>query len=295
MTATTSTGPRLLDALSLLSEVGDEVVVRSVRDTHLAWADRAHGLARRASGGGSTLPEVVHRGIAGAVYAGLGAGLRAASLGLDKLAETGVGPLLEDGPRGRFVSAAVNGLIGDRLLRERPDGGPPGRVRYTIVHVKKDGEWALESVRDAPFTPPSNYEHLRGLEWSVGDWASDGDKGEAERLSVSWSENRNFIHATFTTTLKGVSVGSAPTSGSAGIRTKRTSAPGSLTPPAVLAKARGPGTARSGSSKPPPSSAMARRPPRHMSSRRSMPTPSPSMPRTERSMARRSLIPGKSR
>ena len=103
---TTRSGPTYLDALALLSEVADELVVRSVRDTHDAWADRFGGYPGR--------------GIATAVYAGLGLGLRAASSGIGRLAETDLGPRLEDGPRGRFVSSAVNGLIGDRLARERP-------------------------------------------------------------------------------------------------------------------------------------------------------------------------------
>ena len=98
--------PTYLDALSLLSQVADEVVVRSVRDTHEAWADRFGGHPGRA--------------IASAVYGGLGLGLRAAAAGLDKVAASGIGPRLEDGPRGRFVSSAVNGLIGDRLAAERP-------------------------------------------------------------------------------------------------------------------------------------------------------------------------------
>ena len=128
---TTSTArpaePGVLDALALLSEVVDELVVRSVRDTHLAWADRAHGLARRAGAGAA--PELLHRGIASAVYAGLGLGLRAASKGLDRVAATGLGPRLEDDPRGRFVNSAVNGLIGDRLARERPRLAIPMAVR----------------------------------------------------------------------------------------------------------------------------------------------------------------------
>lgn len=119
--------PGVLDALALLSEVVDELVVRSVRDTHLAWAHRAHGLARRAGAGAA--PELLHRGIASAVYAGLGLGLRAAGRGLDSVAATGVGPRLEDDPRGRFVSSAVNGLIGDRLARERPRLAIPMAVR----------------------------------------------------------------------------------------------------------------------------------------------------------------------
>lgn len=97
-------GPTYLDALSLVSEVADELVVRSVRDTHDAWADRFGGYPGR--------------GITSAVYAGAGLGLRVASRGLGAIAE--VGPHLEDGPRGRFVSSAVNGLIGDRLAAERP-------------------------------------------------------------------------------------------------------------------------------------------------------------------------------
>jgi pimeloyl-ACP methyl ester carboxylesterase len=100
------TGPGVLDALSLLSEVADELVVRSVRDTHDAWADRFGGYPGRT--------------ITSAVYGGMSLGLRAASAGLGKVAGTGVGPRLEDGPRGRFVSSAVNGLIGDRLVEERP-------------------------------------------------------------------------------------------------------------------------------------------------------------------------------
>lgn len=90
-----------------------------------------------------------------------------------------------------------------------PDGGAPSRTRYTIVHVKKDGKWLLSSVRDSPYVPQGNYEHLRGLEWAMGDWASEGGKGPVERLSVAWAENQNFINATFMATVNNVSVGSA--------------------------------------------------------------------------------------
>ena len=120
-------GPGLLDALSLLSEVADELVVRTARDTHFAVADRVQVLTRR--GGPRSVPDGVHRGIAAAVYGGLSLGLRAASAGLDKVAATGTGPRLEGGARGRFVSSAVNGLIGDRLVRERPQLAIPMAVR----------------------------------------------------------------------------------------------------------------------------------------------------------------------
>src|SRR6478752_1122641 len=101
---TRASGPGVLDALSLLTEVADDLVLRSVRDTHDAWADRFGGYPGR--------------GITSAVYAGAGLGLRAASRGLGAVADAA--PPLEAGPGGRFVSSAVNGLIGDRLAVERP-------------------------------------------------------------------------------------------------------------------------------------------------------------------------------
>ena len=137
---TSTAGPGVLDALSLLTHVADELVVRSVRDTHLAVSDRVHGLAGRSTGGASTVPGLVHCGIASGVYAGIGLGFRAASVGLDRLAATGAGPRLEDRPRGRFVSSAVNGLIGDRLVRERPHLAIPLAVRHRGRDVVVDAD-----------------------------------------------------------------------------------------------------------------------------------------------------------
>jgi hypothetical protein len=127
VTTAASPGPTVLDALSLLAEVGDELLVKTVRDTHLAVLDR-------------TLAGRVHKGIATAVYRGLTGGLGGASRALDRVAATGVGPRLEADPRGRFVSAAVNGLIGDRLLRERPQLAIPMAVRLQGADVEPDRE-----------------------------------------------------------------------------------------------------------------------------------------------------------
>ena len=90
-----------------------------------------------------------------------------------------------------------------------PDGGPPTRARYTIVHVKKTGNWLLSSVRMTPFIPPSNYQNLRKLQWAIGEWAGKTDTGEVERLSFTWTENQNFITGTSSTTAQDVPVGSA--------------------------------------------------------------------------------------
>jgi uncharacterized protein (TIGR02246 family) len=105
----------------------------------------------------------------------------------------------------RFVTPDVAIEDGVTSVSE-PDGGPPSRARYTVVHVKKDGQWQLSSVRDTPYAPPSNYEHLKELEWAIGDWANESDKGGAARVSFEWAEGQNFIHGTFTDTFKNIEI-----------------------------------------------------------------------------------------
>lgn len=143
-----TTGPGVFDALSLLGEVADELVVRTVQDTHLAWLDRSHAIgrgreARRSPG------QLLHRGIAGGVYGGLGLGLRAAARGLAVAADRGIGPRLDADPRGRFLSSAVNGLIGDRLALERPRLAIPMAVRRDHLDVALEEEPLAEAFPDA--------------------------------------------------------------------------------------------------------------------------------------------------
>lgn len=120
--ATPPAGPGVLDALSLAAEVADGLVLRSVRDTHDAWADRFGGYPGRP--------------VTTAVHGGISVGLRAASAALARLGH--VGPRLEEGPRGRFVCSAVNGLIGDRLVRDRPGLAIPTAVRSAGRDVPLD-------------------------------------------------------------------------------------------------------------------------------------------------------------
>ena len=112
--------PTVVDALALLAAVADDLVVATARDTHTAVAERTHGLLRRGLGPAGVPAEALHKGIAATVYGALGLTFRGASKGLGRLAEAGVGAPLEDHPRGRFVNAAVNGLIGKEIADERP-------------------------------------------------------------------------------------------------------------------------------------------------------------------------------
>lgn len=86
------------------------------------------------------------------------------------------------------------------------DGGPPTVAQFSAVLVKKYSQWYFESVRDSVAHPPSNAEHFDDLEWLIGEWTGEAEKGESATASYSWAENRNFIVSTFATTLNGVPV-----------------------------------------------------------------------------------------
>jgi hypothetical protein len=87
-----------------------------------------------------------------------------------------------------------------------PDGGPPSVARFSAVLVKTSGEWYIESLHESVAHPPSNAGHFEDLEWLLGDWTGEAEKGESSRASYSWAENRNFIVSSFATTLNGAPV-----------------------------------------------------------------------------------------
>ena len=118
-----------MGAYSLAADYADEVLLGTVRDTHAAFATRAFGIANRLTGGSARLPQQVHDGITRSVYAGLGAGMRAAASGFRAADARGVGGRLEAKAGGRRLLSTVNGLIGDRLVEERPEYAIPMAVR----------------------------------------------------------------------------------------------------------------------------------------------------------------------
>jgi uncharacterized protein (TIGR02246 family) len=98
-------------------------------------------------------------------------------------------------------------VLEDGITEVTPaDGGPGTAARFSAVLVKKGGEWYLQSVRDSVAYPPSNAEHLEDLEWLIGEWTGEAEKGESGSASYEWAENQNFIVSSFATTLNGVPV-----------------------------------------------------------------------------------------
>lgn len=138
-----------MDALVLAASALDDVVVATARDTHTAIARRVHGALRLGVGRAAAPAEMLHRGIAGAVYGSIGLTVKGAGAGLAKLGEAGVGPTLDATPRGRFVRAAVNGLIGEELTRDHPQLAIEMGVRHEGRDVVLTREGVAEAFPDA--------------------------------------------------------------------------------------------------------------------------------------------------
>jgi uncharacterized protein (TIGR02246 family) len=79
-------------------------------------------------------------------------------------------------------------------------GEEPEDSEFTSVRVKRDGQWLLDRVSEVELdkTPPSNYEHLKPLEWLIGSW-HDADPRDAVEIQTDceWTKNKNFITRSF--------------------------------------------------------------------------------------------------
>jgi uncharacterized protein (TIGR02246 family) len=81
-------------------------------------------------------------------------------------------------------------------------GGSPISGRYKAIYVKRDGRWLLASLREVPDKDLTPHEHLKELEWLVGDWVEES--ADAVVLtSVAWSDNNNFLLRSFDVRVKG--------------------------------------------------------------------------------------------
>jgi uncharacterized protein (TIGR02246 family) len=74
----------------------------------------------------------------------------------------------------------------------------PEKSQYTAVHVKRDGKWLLDRVSETeePTPPPSNYEHLKELDWMIGSWI-DKDDNATIQTDCEWTKNKNFMTRSF--------------------------------------------------------------------------------------------------
>jgi uncharacterized protein (TIGR02246 family) len=77
-----------------------------------------------------------------------------------------------------------------------PDEGK-SETRYRAVYVRRDGQWLIDRVtEDEVVAKESHYDHLKDLEWLVGNWI-DQDEDIAIEVECKWTENQNYLSRTY--------------------------------------------------------------------------------------------------
>lgn len=97
-----------------------------------------------------------------------------------------------------FVSPNVAIVRGTAHVT-RP-GEDPDDSEFTSVRVKQGGKWLIDRVSEVEKEKPqpSNYEHLKELEWMVGSWHDDDSRPSIEiQTDCDWTKNKNFLTRSF--------------------------------------------------------------------------------------------------
>jgi uncharacterized protein (TIGR02246 family) len=71
------------------------------------------------------------------------------------------------------------------------------RADYVVLHVKQNGKWYRDSVRETTLaTPQASLSQLHKLDWLVGDWRAENDQGSVDIHSM-WMNDKRFISRIF--------------------------------------------------------------------------------------------------
>jgi len=84
-----------------------------------------------------------------------------------------------------------------------PDGETlTSHGRYTVLHLKREGRWQMQSVRVVEEESLSAYGELAPLEWLVGEWIDEG-RDEDIHTTFRWDENKSFLLEEFQVVRRG--------------------------------------------------------------------------------------------
>ena len=100
----------------------------------------------------------------------------------------------------RFLSPDVAKEEG--LTRVKSGGEPVTLRRYTVLYVKQNGRWLYSSVREEHPAGIAHHEHLKALEWLLGEWL-DQSSDSTVHATCRWSEDKNFLVRDFTIHVQG--------------------------------------------------------------------------------------------
>jgi uncharacterized protein (TIGR02246 family) len=96
---------------------------------------------------------------------------------------------------------AKAGGAGDSLVT---DSSAASRVTAMVL-VKQNDRWSIESAHETISQAPPQTNHLKDLEWLVGNWTTETSKeGISLHSSCDWTADRAFLIQKFTVEGKGI-------------------------------------------------------------------------------------------
>jgi uncharacterized protein (TIGR02246 family) len=71
----------------------------------------------------------------------------------------------------------------------------PAEYHATLVLVKREGRWLIESSRDMLSSLPSSISRLKQLDWLIGTWTGEAPTqgAPAMKSTCDWAANKSFI------------------------------------------------------------------------------------------------------
>lgn len=74
---------------------------------------------------------------------------------------------------------------------------------FKAFFENQNGDWLISEIRDVDIeTSPDHYQHLKELEWLIGDWIDEDEDVEIE-TSYQWDSSKNFILGKFSVKTEG--------------------------------------------------------------------------------------------
>ena len=102
----------------------------------------------------------------------------------------------------RFLGPDTALEEGQTTITPAKSGELPEITRFTVVYVKKNGQWLQSAVRDETSHDSSPHDRLKELEWLVGEWINESQDAVVN-TSCKWSDNGNFLIREFTMKTQG--------------------------------------------------------------------------------------------
>jgi len=95
----------------------------------------------------------------------------------------------------RFLAPSVALEEGEATIVSA--NGESSSSTYQAIHVKQNGLWKLESLRETEIeADPTSHDRLKEIAWMIGDWVDQVDETRIE-TSCQWTSNGNFMTRSF--------------------------------------------------------------------------------------------------